>query len=537
MYWSLPLSAISGIVGFNSDSIESHSHKQYVTDDTSVVWPWLQYKTSPHTPPHMNISVNEKDKLADGYIFMDPSVVNQADGTEELSGTGFIMTTDGDLVYASHETGMGFCHAWTAGITDFRTQKYKGRSYLTYWNGCNTRASHWGHRWGRVTFIDDEYTDFTINPELNINTLDPAPIGQIDVHEHQMTDRDTMLISAYNNTQVDLSDIGGPADAWVADCMFFEIDIETQNVLFEWRAMDHMELKPHNMGWENSGGATKNVPWDWFHINSVQAVGENFLISARHHWSVYLISGKDGSVIWELNGVNGGHFDSIPSPFHWQHHARATNVSEEGMMVSVFNNKVNGNKKPEHQTEGIAYYLSMPASRDNPPRLVKRLQTNDEPLYSGTQGSFTVNIGNGNSLIGYGLLPIVREYGPAWDGSELLWQAQFGDPKSVQSYRVFKDAWHGTPKNWDPVLVVEQVRSLEPRAYVSWNGATDIEGWAVFAGESSDALESRGVAGREGFETVFDLPHGTRCVQVGAIREGNIIRASNVDCVEDWGDD
>ena len=535
MYWSLPLAAISGIVGFDNTTINgTHAHMQYVTDETSEVWPWMQFKTSPHTPPHMNISVNKKDELAPGYVFLDPSDVNTADGTAELSGTGFIMTTDGDLVFAGLESGMGFCHEWTAGMTDFRKQTYNGKSYLTYWNGCNTRTSHWGHRWGRVTFIDEEYTNFTLNPDLGINTLDPAPRGQIDVHEHQMTDRNTMLVTSYNNTQVNLTDMGGPEDGWVADCMFFEIDIETQNVLFEWRAMDHIPLKPHRMSWKGSGGATKNVPWDWFHINSVQLVGENYLISARHHWSVYLLS-KNGSVIWELNGVDGGDFGSIPSPFHWQHYARAWNATEDGMAVSVFNNKVNGAKTPDMQTEGIAYYLPMPASKDNPPRLLKRLQTDEEPLYAGTQGSYTADLGNGNGFLGYGLLPIAREYGKAWDGSQLLWQAQFGAPKSVQSYRVFKDTWHGTPKHWDPVVVVEQVRSLRPRVYVSWNGATDIEGWAVYAGEHPDALESVGVARREGFETVFELPgKSSLCVQVGAIREGRIIRASNVDCIDGW---
>ena len=533
MYMTIPLAAVSGIAGFNLESIESSSHKQFVADENSVVWPWLQYKTSYHTPPYMNITVNKKERLAEGYVFMDPSEVGGNDGTMERSGTGFIMTTDGDLVFASHETGMGFCHAWTAGITDFRQQIYNGKPYITYWNGCNTLNSHWGHRWGRVTFIDEEYTNFTINPELNVHTLDPETIGQIDVHEHQMTDRNTLLVSSYNNTQVDLSGMDGPKDGWVADSMFFEINVETQSVVFEWRAMDHLDLKTHNMGWQQSGGASHNAPWDWFHINSVQAVGENYLVSARHHWTIYLISGKDGSVIWRFNGDTGGDFGSIPSHFRWQHYARASNVTEDGMMVSIFNNKVNGEEKPEYQTEGIAYYLPMPASKDHPPRLVKRLHTESEPLYAGTQGSYIPDLGNGNALMGYGLLPIIREYGPAWDGSDLLWQAQYGDVKSVQSYRSFKGTWRGTPKNWDPTVVVEKVRSLGAEVFVSWNGATDIDGWAVYAGDAGDKLESKGVAEKKGFETVFKMPKGNRCVQVGAIREGIVIRASNVDCLDD----
>ena len=128
-------------------------------------------------------------KLANGYMFVSPTDSHNKDGTYELSGTGYVMDMNGDLVYAAEETGMDFCEAWIGGMTDFRTQQYNNQSYITYWNGCNRKGQHWGHRWGRVTFIGEDYTNFTLNPDLGINTLDPENRGQIDVHEHQMTDR------------------------------------------------------------------------------------------------------------------------------------------------------------------------------------------------------------------------------------------------------------------------------------------------------------------------------------------------------------
>lgn len=48
-------------------------------------------------------------------------------------------------------------------------------------------------------------------------------------------------------------------------------------------------------------------------------------------------------------------------------------------------------------------------------------------------------------------------------------------------------------------------------------------------------MEAIGVAQKKGFETVFELAHNKtlQCVQVGAIRDGEIIRMSNTACVGD----
>jgi hypothetical protein len=484
-------------------------------------------------PPHLEVKRYD-GKLFDGYIFMTPADQKTKRGTYELSGTGYIMTEDGDLIFAGEENGYNFCNEWVAGMTDFRVQEYKGRPHLVYWNGCNTQGAHWGHRWGRVTFIDEDYTNFTINPDMNINTLDEANKGQIDVHEHQMTDRDSMVVTTYNNTQRDLTSLGGEVDGWLAESMFSEFDVETGKVLFEWSAADHVPLEDSRWPLRGSMG-TRHLPWDWFHINSVQRVGEDYLISARHHWAVFLISGKNGSVLWKLDGINGGSFGSIPTDFKWQHHARAQNVTEHGMTISLFNNHVNGRKTKDTQSQALAFWVPLPASKDNPPVLVRNLMTDKDRVFAATQGSYQLDIGNGNGFVGYGKIPLAREFGPAEDGSDLRWQARFGDNDAAMSYRTFKAKWHGTPKNWDPVVAFEKVRlqkARPPKVYVSWNGATDISSWAIYAGDDRESLKSVGVVKKQGFETVFDLENAN-CVQLGAIRNDKIIRASNIACLEE----
>jgi hypothetical protein len=468
-------------------------------------------------------------KLADGYIFLTPYDDKAKDGVHE-EGTGFVMTTDGDLIYTPPSNFDGYCEDWLSGMTDLRRQEYKGKKYLTYWNGCNTHGAHWGHRWGRVTFIDEHYNNFTINPELEINSLDDVNKGQIDVHEHHMTEDDTMVVSSYNNTQYDLSPLGGPKDSWVADSNFFEVDIATEEVLFSWSALDHVPLENSRL-MSNHPHGTKNNPWDWFHINAVQKIGKNYLISSRHHFAAYLISGKDGSIIWKFDGENGGDFGSIPARFRLQHHVRATNITDDGLTITLFNNH---GRSP---SQAMGYWVPLPPNPENPPQLVRKLEVRRSPIHAATQGSYQIDIGQGHGFVGYGKIPLAREFGPVANGSvngKLLWEGRFGYDGAAMSYRGFKMPWHGTPKHWDPSLLIERTRLQRKRftkVFISWNGATDIGAWAVFAGDDADNMKSVGVAKKHGFETVFHLEDAT-CVQLGAIRNGEIIRASNMACLD-----
>ena len=166
----------------NDVNIPSLPHHESTTDASLLVWPWRSYKTSHHTPPNMKIRHFDGPELADGYIFVSPVNSNNEDGVYGVSGTGYVFDHYGDLIFAAEDPSMGFCKDWIAGMTDWRAQMYNGKRHITYWNGCNHHGSHWGHRWGRVTFLDEEYSSFTINPDLGINHFDDAPIGQIGNH-------------------------------------------------------------------------------------------------------------------------------------------------------------------------------------------------------------------------------------------------------------------------------------------------------------------------------------------------------------------
>jgi hypothetical protein len=174
-------------------------------------------------------------------------------------------------------------------------------------------------------------------------------------------------------------------------------------------------------------------------------------------------------------------------------------------------------------SRALVYHLELPASRSYRPQLIKKLETPSEPIYADSQGSYQADLGNGNGFVGYGQITISREYGPVADGSDLRWQAQFGGINEVQSYRGFKETWSATPAGWDPSLVAE-----DGKAYVSWNGATEVVGWVVYAGTDSGKLECVGVAARKGFETSFDVPAAASSLQVAAVQGGREIRRSNL---------
>lgn len=153
--------------------------------------------------------------------------------------------------------------------------------------------------------------------------------------------------------------------------------------------------------------------------------------------------------------------------------------------------------------------LPLPPDKKQSPRVVTHLETADDPIYADSQGSYA-SLSDGENttthFLDYGQIPLLREYGPNANGSNLRWQARLGADSRVQSYRGFKSPWTGKPQQ-APKLAVE-----DGVAYVSWNGATEVRGWDVYGADSKEALELVGYAEHVGFETGFKIDE--KCVQV-----------------------
>lgn len=222
----------------------------------------------------------------------------------------------------------------------------------------------------------------------------------------------------------------------------------------------------------------------------------------------------------------------------WQHDSRPHNITASSIILSWFNNYNTMSDNGTNATNGLALHLTLPPDPSTPPTVIEHLEIASEPIFADSQGSYSypgdLPADSPNQFMDYGQIPIMREYGPAVDGSHLRWEARFGVNSLVQSYRGFKYDWVGTPTT-SPSLVVLRVGGDGTQAcvtgYVSWNGATEVVGWDVYEGPSGASLQKVGQVGYKGFETAFNVAEVAQCVQVvPLIKDGSEGTRSEVVC-------
>ncbi|KAH8670351.1 ASST-domain-containing protein [Tricladium varicosporioides] len=469
-------------------------------------WPDQSFKSVTFAPPTFSVAKSNAT-LAPGLIFITPA---------DVFGSGAqIMTEDGELVW----------NAPTAGaFSNLNVATLDSKPILTYWNGSGSaNVAAQGHGYGYVSILDETYTEIhRICPDLGLNTLGIIYPCQADLHESYVTERGSLLVSAYNITIADLTPMGGPKEGYVYDGMFFEIDIKTQEILFSWSALeagipvnDTRLRVPFN---NSTNFGTAANPLDWFHINSVQSVGDGYLVNSRHLFTSFMVDSK-GAVDWKLSGDTGGDFTLDPNgQFSWQHHVRMTNVTSTSGILTMFNNynslpPLNGT----HPTEGLVFNLDL---TDKTATLLNSFHDPSQELYVDTQGAFSV-LPNGNAFMGYGQIPVMKEYGP--DG-DVRMTIQFGDLTAAQSYRNYRSEWGGTPTKAPDVAVQNGV------IYMSWNGATGVSDWVVYGGNSSEtsALVEMGKINKAGFETSFNITGGMSFFKVAAFSGSMMLRESAI---------
>ncbi|KUJ15115.1 uncharacterized protein LY89DRAFT_750346 [Mollisia scopiformis] len=446
------------------------------------------FETEPFAPPVFNVTELSGLPLASGLVFLTPLNLT--------AGSAVIMTGSGDLVWSSEASGS---------YTNFLTTSLYGQPVLTFWNGTgNANPLISGHGYGKVQILDNTYTElYSICPDLNLN-FPPAAIRyecQADIHESVVTDRGTLIVTAYNYTQADLTSINGTADGWIYDGLVFEIDIPTQEILFSWSAIEHVPVNATKLPLAGAGSSAD--PFDYFHINSIQPVGDGFLVNSRHTWTTYKIDSK-GQIEWEFEGSNGGDFE-LPSDgeFSWQHRVRVEHVTPEGLVLHMFDN-ANANRITPNQTLGLDFYLNLTSKEAT---ILKRLADPNEPLFATSQGAYDA-LPNGNVFMGYGELPVFKEFGPEGD---VRMSTQWAGLDASSSYRTYRLDWTAQPAA-SPIVVARA-----GSAFMSWNGATNIAGWEIYEGETADALNLTKTVANDGFETKVSISNSTQFVQVAAL--------------------
>lgn len=119
-------------------------------------------------------------------------------------------------------------------------------------------------------------------------------------------------------------------------------------------------------------------------------------------------------------------------------------------------------------------------------------------VYSLAMGSHQ-RLPNGNALIGWGTASTTTtEVTP--DGTKVF-ELTF---EPYMSYRAFRFPWQGFPTT-DPTLVITTTDALGEQLAYSWNGATEIDSYDVYAGERPAPTTLIETAEKTGFETRTSL--------------------------------
>jgi hypothetical protein len=423
----------------------------------------MTFRTRPDLrPPVIKVNTSSPDATT-GCVFVSPK---KEPGREAPSQDApLILDASGEPVWF-HPLDDSAKDAF-----DFKVQEYRGEPVLTWWQGHHT-----GYGQGEYVLADRTYRE--------IARVKAGNGYDGDHHEFLITPEDTALITIYHGVKWDLTSVGGPADATVLDGIVQEVDIETGEVLFEWHSLDHVGVE------ESYYRPSPDLEWpfDYFHINSVDANPDGYLtISARRTSAVYKVDRETGEIAWRFGGKNNDFQMEPGTRIYWQHDARR----HPGNLLTIFDN---ARATRDKQSRAIMVAVDEDAMEAT---LVGEYVRPHETL-SDTQGNLQI-LPDGHVFVGWGSEPYFSEF--SRDG-ELLFDASF--PAEVESYRAFRFPWTGEPQT-RPALIAETGSGDEVRIFVSWNGATEVATWRVLAGPGPERLETVGSIPRTGFETAATL--------------------------------
>ena len=354
---------------------------------------------------------------------------------------------------------------------DFRTQTYRGKPVLTWWQG---RTVNFGYGLGEGVIASSSYK--TIARVKTGNGL------QADEHEFKLTPQGSAYIMAYNPVQSSLAGVGGPANGIVLDCVIQEIDIATGLVMWEWHSLGRVDLSE---SYSKPPGLATNA-FDYFHINSLTTDSRgNLLISARNTWALYQLNPRSGAILWRLGGKKSTFTLAPGVQFAYQHNALWLPNGE----ISLFDDEGAPPVKPPARGEVIkldftAKTATLGAQFVRTPGLLSFCCGSAQPLPGGTW------------MVGWGGLPNLTEFNAQ---GQMIFDAQL--PRGETTYRVYREPWSAQPS--EAPAIAARTSGGTTAVYASWNGATDVASWQLLSGTTAAHLSPVSRTPKSGFETVI----------------------------------
>ncbi len=452
-----------------------------------------RYRSRPDLrPPEIQVSTRTRAGVAEGSMFVSPKKVFGARRRPGLQS--------GPLILDNRAEPVWFAPLSDGNVSDFRVQRYRGRPVLTWWQGRQVLGS--GE--GVVQIVDSAYR--------SVRRVRAGNDYSFDFHEALVTEQGTLLGLVYSPVDLDLRSVGGPRDGRVVDGIVQEVDIATGRVLFEWHSLGNVDLQ------ESYGPVPRKRRglYDYFHVNAIGIDTDgNLLVSGRETWSVLKLDRRTGATIWRLGGKRSDFRLPRSGRFAWQHDAQR---APDGT-IRIFDNEA----APKVRSKSRVLWLALDEER----RTARVARSAEHPagLLSGTQGNAQA-LPNGNTFVGWGSQGYFTEYGA---GGRVLFDARVA--RGNDTYRAYRFPWSGTPGG-RPALAAERRGSGRTAVWASWNGATQVAGWQVLAGDRPEALEPVVSMTRSGFETAYLVRTAARYVAVRALdATGQVLGTSRAERV------
>lgn len=415
---------------------------------------------------------------ADGFIFL----TNVGFLTNSIRGL-LILDDSGEPIYLKDSTPARF-------VANFNVQIVNGSPYLTYFEGAASAD-------GTYYVMDDTYTIVDIWEMQNgYNT---------DLHELLLLDNGNALMLAYAPVPMDLSPYGGPVDGVVVEVVIQELD-SAKNVIFEWHSLDHIPLIDTYQELDNSFV-------DYLHTNAIEVDSDgNILLSNRNTSDVIKINRNTGEVIWRLGGKSNQFNFLNDEGFSFQHDIRRL----ANGTITLFDN---GNLKQPQYSRAVEYVLD-----ETTKSIIRVWQYPDsKDVYTPIVGN-AQRLDNGNTMISWGT---ASKLGEVKSNGLTALEIQL----EGVSYRAFRQEWDAVPSEL-PVATVLSMDATSATLYTSWNGATQITGYEIYSGETTDSLSMATTAPRTGFETAVkltDLDPNTCVFKVRPVHaDGEMMPFSNI---------
>ncbi len=395
-------------------------------------------------PPVVNISGKDSDTTS-GDIFLTAQGTGQ-DGP-------YILDPRGDLLWFQPAGASAF---------NLREQSYGGAPVLTYWKGKIVCPPCSGK--GQDPILDNHYQ--TIH---TVTAGDGYQSQGTDLHEFtlgQNGSEGVAFVPVWTPVRANLTSVGGPANGIAFDWIIQEIDVATNQVIWEWHALGHVPIN------DSYTPYVPGQPFDYFHLNSIQQLSDGHLIiSGRHTWAVYSINMQTGKIDWELGGKHSSFKMGRGTNFEWQHDATLHNNG----LVTLFDDAGGPGPEPESQSRALEIHIG---TRSHEATLV-HAYTHKPSVRAASMGS-TELLANGNAFVGWGNQPYFSQY---TGGGNEVFGGSFAP--GVDSYRAYRFGWVGSPLQPPAIVVQAGSKSGQDAVYASWNGATAVAKWQVLGSLSA----------------------------------------------------